>query len=58
MKQTYFRTDVKMAAGFEAKYYSADHGHHIHRDIRTSTISEVLMCKHKEENEHDRFAVA
>ena len=48
-----------MAAGFEAKYRSAVHGHHICRDIWTSTIgdSEVLMCKLKEENERDRFAV-
>ena len=47
-----------MAAGFEAKYCFAVNGHQIYRDIRTSTISEVLMCTHKEENEHDRFAVA
>ena len=47
-----------MAAGIEAKYRSAVHGHHIYRDIWTSTIREVLMCKHIEENEHDRFAVA
>lgn len=58
MKETYFCTDVKMVTGFEANCHSAVHDHYIYTDIWTSTISEVLMCKHEEEYEHDRFTVA
>jgi hypothetical protein len=51
-------TNVKMTAGFEAKYHFTVRCHHFCKDIWTPTYGEVLMSRHKEENEHDHFAVS
>lgn len=47
-----------MASEFETTFASAVHGHNMYKDIWNPVVVEILQCEHKEENEHDRFAIA